>query len=251
MHYIKKEIYDNGYSSQLSLESEELNSLREFVEIHWLKVISEFNPTMLESAEKYGIQNYHLISSNFNHSKTWTKTNRLFNTECIQKIKCMKTFSVLENIFGKFKISDVYETEQRFGVEEMYWRLVRPNQPEDVGPLHADYWFHQTFNGGEGMFKNTEETFKVWIPIFSEPGKNGLGIVKGSNSANFPYEIKVINHVPKPVPTFDEKLAKVELIPTLPGNILIFHERTLHKGFTNLGQKTRVSMEVTLVTEKN
>lgn len=43
----------------------------------------------------------------------------------------------LEKIFGEFKISD----EENEGREEIFWRLVRPHQSSDIGPLHADGWF--------------------------------------------------------------------------------------------------------------
>jgi len=144
-------------------------------------------------------------------------------------------------------VSDIYDTEQRHGCEEIYWRLVRPNVEGDVGLLHADKWFHNSFNMGYGMFLEGVVTVKVWIPIFCEPEKNGLSMLEGSHLRDWEYHIEEIEGLPKPV--IDEAINSLgaELISTEPGNMLIFHEKTLHGGVLNVGEYTRVSVEITMV----
>ena len=43
----------------------------------------------------------------------------------------------LKNIYRDIEITDEYN----FGHGEVYWRIVRPNEKLDVGPIHADRWF--------------------------------------------------------------------------------------------------------------
>ena len=63
--------------------------------------------------------------------------------------------------------------EDNLGWPNIYWRLVRPKEKGDVGPLHRDSWFWELNDD----FPTPEYDFyrlKVWLPIFTEIGLNGL-----------------------------------------------------------------------------
>jgi len=251
LNKIKKQIFgDAGFSSDMHMEKEELQIFRELITDHWLTTIHKFYPNLSEEAKKLGIENYHQISGKVEHNKIWPKTSRVLPQHSVDIIKKLPFFFKLKEEFGDFTISDIYDTEQHYGHEEIYWRLVRPNVSSDIGPLHKDKWFHGAFNGGYGMFTEDVVTLKVWIPIYCEAGKSGLSLLEGSHLREWPYHIEILDGLPKPIP--DEDLSNVGacLISTEPGNLLIFHENILHGGAINLGTKTRVSAEITLVMPK-
>ncbi len=241
---------DLGYSADLKLTDEELGVFRQYVNDHWLSVISAAYPELTNDAVHCGVENYHQISDRLDHNKIWCKCNRVLPQTAVKKIKSLPFVARLKQEFGEFSISDIYDTEQRYGQEEVYWRLVRPNVQSDVGSLHRDCWFHETFNEGKGMFAEDVTTVKVWIPIYCEPGKSGLALVGGSHLRDWKYHFETINGLAKP--KLDEDLSKInaQLIPTAPGNMLIFNENVLHGGVLNRGEKTRVSAEITLVLNK-
>lgn len=242
---------EKGYSSDLFLSSDELMTIRMFVTEQWKAVLSDNYPQLKSAFNSASVEDYHTISSNINHNETWPKSNRLFSQETVNKIKSMNFFNSLLNEFGFFEISDVYDTRQHFGREEIYWRLVRPGVAGDVGEFHADIWFHKTFNSGKGMFPEDVVTVKVWIPLFCEPGKSGLAIVPGSHRKEWSYYLEEKGGMQKPIPKDNFNELGARLIPTSPGNALIFHEKTIHGGVLNSGSKTRVSIEITMVIKKD
>lgn len=249
---LKDQIFgEMGYSSDYRLNQEELKALRMFVSDHWLKGIEQNNPELLNEAKQIGIENYHLIADKLNHKKIWPKSSRVLTQTVVERIKTFPFLDKLSEELGEFSISDVYDTYQHYGEQEIYWRLVRPNIESDVGPLHADKWFHESFNNGKGMFPIGVVTVKIWIPLFCESGKNGLAIVPGSHLHKWNFHIESIEGLPKPIPGDDLSKLDARLMHTEPGNMLIFHENMLHGGVVNRGKKTRVSVEVTLVLNNN
>jgi hypothetical protein len=245
---LKEQIFGEvGYSSDLMLTSGELALFRELVNAQWLSAISLSHPDLADEAKSLGIENYHLLANKVNHQKLWPKSNRVLPQASVQQIKALPFIATLQDEFGDFAISDIYDTKQHYGQEEVYWRLVRPGVETDVGPLHKDKWFHGAFNSGYGMFPDDVVTVKLWIPIFCEPGKSGLSLAGGSHLKEWKYHIEVVDGVPRPKPDEDLTSAGARLIPTAPGNILIFNEGVLHGGVINSGDKTRVSAEITMV----
>ena len=245
---IKTEVFgDLGYSADMKLTAEELEVFRQHIHNHWLAVIDATHPELTKDAQACGVAHYHQISDRMDHSKLWSKANRVLPQSSVNHIKSLPFIDRLKAEFGEFAISDIYDTKQHHGKEEIYWRLVRPDQKSDVGSLHRDSWFHDAFNGGYGMFPEGTTTVKVWIPIYCEPGKSGLALVGGSHLREWNYHIETTNGVPRPI--LDEDLSKIDakLIPTEPGNMLIFNENVLHGGVVNRGEKTRVSVEITMV----
>lgn len=245
---LKKQVFgDVGYSADMKLTASELEVFRQHINNHWLMTIDAAYPELTKEAQSYGIHNYHQISDRLDHSKLWTKQSRVLPQTAVNAIKSLPFIHRLKQEFGEFEISDIYDTKQHHGEEEIYWRLVRPNKPTDVGSLHRDSWFHGAFNGGYGMFPEGTVTVKVWIPIYCEPGKSGLAIVAGSHLREWKYHVETVNGGVKPILDEDPSKIDAKLIPTEPGNMLIFNENVLHGGVVNQGMNTRVSVEITMV----
>lgn len=251
MQGLKQQVFgDLGYTTDMRLSTSELNIFRQHINNHWLAIIDNIYPELTGEASACGVENYHQISSQKVHNKLWTKRNRVLSKNSVAEIKSLPFITQLKKEFGDFAISDIYDTEQHHGQEEIYWRIVRPNQATDVGSLHCDSWFHQGFNGGYGMFPDDVCTVKVWIPIYCEPGKNGLAVVAGSHLKDWSYHMETTNGVSRPILEEDSIKADEYLIPAAPGNLIIFNENILHGGVINRGDKTRVSVEITMVIPK-
>ena len=139
---------------------------------------------------------------------------------------------------GEFEISD----EEQLGWEEMVWRLVRPGQPSDVGPLHSDEWFVILENEPMPLGRRV----KVWIAIVCESGKNGLEIVAGSHRRQWRFHGVQLHGKLKPQIDEDVEAMDVRLVPTEPGDAIVFHHDLLHRGAVNAGARMRVSLEFTL-----
>lgn len=249
---LKKRIYDiDGYSMDLTINSEELEILRTQVREQYLNVINEHYPHLIDSFKNKGIEFYHELAHLVDHSAIWPKLNRCLPQESCDEIKKMTFFKNLEDVFGPFKLGEVvYEKEVISGKDEMYWRIVRPNRPDDVGTLHADAWFHLAMKIRERCFPEGAHALKVWIPLYVEPGKNGLEIVVGShkNKEEWDYTVVEIGNTSKPrlrVP--EESLVSRKLLETPPGTVLVFNEDLVHVGALNQGEATRVSLEITLL----
>jgi hypothetical protein len=145
----------------------------------------------------------------------------------------------LKKIFGNFIISN----EEGIELEEIYWRLVRPNKKEDVGPLHADSWF---WDLGHGKSDSNTIRIKLWMPLYSEPGLNGFRYVSNSHLMNIKYVGEKRNGILKPKIIDDENNFKIEVFDGKPGEAIIFNDKLLHGGMVG-GSKTRVSIEFTIL----
>lgn len=245
-----KKIYNEvlispGYSKAINLEEWELNYLRDSIESQWKAIMTEALPFESQKINKSKITKYHEISHMINHNNVWNKFNRCLPQNVVKKIESMPFFYRVKEIFGEFNISDIaYDNEVIKGRKEVYWRLVRPGIASDVGSLHADKWFHEILEFKDKIFTEGVHTLKIWIPIYCEPGKNGLMIVPDSHKKKWKYSTKLIDKLPKPI--FEDKANPI-LIDTKPGNALIFNEDLLHCGALNNGKETRVSIEITMV----
>jgi hypothetical protein len=238
-------LHSPGYSASLRLSVEDLDLFRALINEQWLARIAQVHPQLQDEARSLGLMNYHQLSNRLEHEKLWPKEHRILDQSAVEALKRTAFFNQLHTIFGSFTIAEgFYGSTHVAGLEEIYWRLVRPEMASDVGPLHADCWFHEMINMKGKAFAPDAFTLKIWIPILSEPGRNGLLMVADSHTREWKHSTRWIDGQPKP--QFDD-VAEAFLVPTEPGNMLIFHERTLHGGALNRGQHTRVSAEITLV----
>lgn len=235
---------DLGYTSSLSLNAEELGLVRNFIRVQWLYRIQLLAPKRVAEFDRVGIEHYQKLAHLIDHSEAWPKTARVFPREVIRLMLQKPFFQQLATDFGEFEVSD----EEGFGWPNFYWRLVRPGN-SDVGPIHSDKWF---WDLGHGTMPDYPcERVKVWIAIYTAPGKNGLLVIPGSHlREDWKWHAEERFGMKKPV--FDENPEEldVQLIETRPGQAVVFHDKLLHGGAANKADTCRVSIEMTLLVRR-
>lgn len=237
-----------GYSSDVRLTPAELAVFRDAITEQWLSVIGAAHPELVAQFRELGIARYHELAHLLKHESLWPKEHRCLPLHSCARIRNLPFLQTIRAEMGEFTISDVfYGQTHEPGREEIYWRLVRPNAPRDVGGMHADKWFHDVMGMDNLAFPPGSETVKIWIPIFSQPGRNGLMIVPDSHRRQYRYHGEPGAGGMKPIIDEDVSTLGAELMHTEPGNMLIFNEGVLHGGAVNLGSESRVSVEITLV----
>ncbi len=181
-------------NTSLRLTDKELLVLRNIVKEKYI------NALLNAGIQRYG-----------DHAAIFTKWQRLFRVDDVAVVKHMGFYADIRGMLGPFTLSDVVvDGVVQPGREEVYWRIVRPNCPDDVGPAHCDREFHER----DGMHFG-KETVKIWIPLWCETGC-GLHI----------FDVGVFSG---------------------PGTILMFGPDMLHQGMVNTATTARVSMEMTAV----
>lgn len=188
-------------------------------------------------------QSYHEISSSIDHSRLWSKPFRVLDKEFISWFSAGSLMNFLVEQFGKnIDITD----EERLGYGNVYWRLVRPQNSRDVGPLHRDKWFWD-IDKNQVLPEYPFKRIKCWMPLVPESSLNGLLIVKGSHKdteitwTQFEKDGRI---KPKLV---IESLKDHPLRADLDvGDVLIFHDELVHGGSINESRFTRISLEFTV-----
>ena len=94
-----------------------------------LNIGNNTKPKIAEEFRSEGINQYHELADVLDNGLMWPKVNRIFNPDAVAETRSMSLMRRHEDEFGYFEISD----EDNVGHEEIYWRLVRPNSPIDVG----------------------------------------------------------------------------------------------------------------------
>jgi Phytanoyl-CoA dioxygenase (PhyH) len=246
---LKRKIFEApGFSADVRLGADELAVFRSAIAEQWLSVISARHPDLAPRFQEAGLPNYHTLSHLIDHEKLWPKKNRCLPARSCEQIKALPFLQILKQEFGEFRLSDVnYDDVHEAGREEIYWRLVRPDAPDDVGSIHADKWFHGFIPPDKKVLPPGSTTVKIWIPIYSIAGKNGLMIVPNSHLREWRYRGVPGRGGIKPEIDEDVEALGVQLMLTDPGDLLIFNEATLHGGAVNRGGQTRVSAEITML----
>src|SRR3990167_938972 len=247
---VREQVFgEPGYSTDICLSAVELSFFRQAIYEQWLTRIANQYPGFVDSFIKEGIQNYHYFSDQVNHAELWQKRWRSLPQKTVDVIKEFRFIKDLQKEFGSFSISSVVnENVVTEGEEEIYWRLVMPGVASDVGPLHADKWFHN-LAGEYGMFPPGTTTVKIWLAINTEPNRNGLIVVPNSHTRNWKYNAVEKEGVVRPCIAEDVDALDTILVPTESGRLIIFNERLLHGGSVNHGKETRISAEITMVLQ--
>ena len=233
------EVCKFGYLKDFSLSQKDLVLARELILDQFYKVLLLHNLKHSENSTKVNISEYHKISHLIDHRKAWLKKNRIFTENSLSKFLNISFFDDLRNKFGNFDI-----TNEEFSKHpEVYWRLVRPNTNEDVGPIHADYWFWEM--GDENLNTKYKKRLKVWLSIYSDFDSSGFQYVPDSHKQNWKYiKFKRFNKF-KPKLDFNIKKLNIIKLKAREGDAFIFHDRLLHGGYTT-NNTTRVSLEFTM-----
>ncbi|MCE2986524.1 MAG: phytanoyl-CoA dioxygenase family protein [Phenylobacterium sp.] len=132
--------------------------------------------------------------------------------------------------------------EEGRGDPDVYWRLVRPDSPSDVGSIHADYWFWDLlgFDFPSGM-----QRVKIWLPLLQDDDNPSLMVLPGSHLRDFRYT-SFVNHLGHRKPQYADEDITDRMIPApvRTGQAVIFNDRLLHGGRST--GVLRISLEFTL-----
>lgn len=242
-HSLRRQIFDEpGYSVSFCLSPEDLLALQQAIHRHWLSRIRKLRPQVAGKAEQVGLAGYHeLPLGDDGHKELWGhKRFRVLPAEDGRRLLESQLLAQLREEFGPF---EVYATEAAPGLgvhPDIYWRLVRPGAPTDVGPMHTDGMFH---HGGPSLFPPGLVPVKMWIAVVCEPGNNGLLVVPNSNKVTWDFVREERDGAIKPRMV---NPPSGELVFTEPGRAVIFGDDFVHGGAVNHGRTTRVSVELTL-----
>lgn len=247
---MKNEIFEGkGFDTSLFIELEDLAQIRNLIRDNILRYVSPYLPEgNLNFFDTNSCDYYHHLSPILDplipHNELWKKWHRIFNEKEIDLIKKMSFFCKLQDNFGPIRIAN----EEAKHSEEIYWRLVRPFKKSDVGPIHADKWF---WDLGHGVMPEGYQRVKIWVPIYCEKGGNGLKVVSFSQFKNFEYSSEIRSGILKP--TFDESKYELDIthLDLIPGQCVVFHDELLHGGCINKSNKTRISLEFTMLIKDN
>lgn len=219
------------------LSASEYRTLHGMITAHYLDRLRAHDPALADEAACLGIENYHRIQDRVDHASFWPKKARILPAQCEGPLKQMGFYKAIEQEFGDVLLSD----------EDRNWRLVRPHAEDDVGSVHADCWF---WDIGYGRIPDGHDRFKVWIPVVTEPGANGLSILPDSHRREWKHHAEVRHGASKPM--IDENVEELgmQLLLLEPGEMVMFHDRLLHGGVVNRGKYCRVSLELTIFFRK-
>lgn len=243
-----------GYSIAFAITDHELAYFRDLISKQWIAHIESTHPEHAEHFREAGLERYHELSHLISHADLWPKEQRVLAREAVAKALQLDFIKRLRTLFGvDFRIADVlFFSKSIADYPEIYWRLVRPGVTTDVGGMHTDRWFHDILGDGEPLYGEDATTIKMWLPIFTESGRNGLYVVPGSHLKRWR-----VKYTPGTDgfrrPSLDEPLADKEkyLVPVQPGQAILFNENLLHGGAVNAGSTTRVSIEITFVLKRS
>jgi len=245
---LKKILIGDGFYSDLKISKKDLCLFKKEVSNQYLMRIKRIYPDLYKEAERLQIKNYHLLK-NINHNKLWHKKYRCLQQKSISLIKKTNFFKDLERIFGKFKLSKVaYDSSFSLKRDEIYWRIVRPNNDNDIGEYHADKWFHELMNDNHKAIPKNMISIKLWLPLVHKLKSNDLLLVPMSHKKNYDYEIIDSPNGKKPV--LKTNLRGRQMLEK-PNTVLIFNENMIHKGSINKDRYTRISAEITILIKND
>ena len=245
--HLKEDLENKGYSTEIYLNKKELYTMRQFIERQWLDTIKKYNPKIADEiySRQLSMNEYHLVSESLDHSKMWGKLSRILPSSFFDWIIKTNFYKVLKDVFGEFIISD----EENLGRPNLYWRIVRPLCSDDIGPLHRDSWFWE-LNSNYKRPNFAFKRIKVWIPIFTVKGKNGLLVEPFSQKRDDILWIGEERHgIQKPNLMSSQDSISTKLLELDPGNIVLFNDNLIHGGSSNESKFTRVSMEFTMLVK--
>lgn len=229
-----------GYWLGPAFDKDEVAQLCSFVEEGFLRNIKRVAGSEVDHFVQSGLGDYHTQSHKIDHATAWPRHVRLLGDSGVEFIKESVFFKRLSHEFGRPIISG--EVEQNG--PEIVWRLVRPGEASDVGPLHADNWFWII---NRWPIPRGHRCIKVWALLVGEEGLGGLRVLSGSHRTddwNFGEEER--HGMAKP--RFDDVEANREAITlrTSIGSAVVFSYDLLHGGAITSGNQTRISIEFTL-----
>lgn len=224
-----------GFDYGPALSKFEISTVREFI-CESIEIVNNHNLKIEE------IESYHLYGISSEKHLALTKEIRIFNKSQLKTIRSFKIFEWLEDLFGNTEITN----EELKKNEEVYWRIVRPNCKNDVGPVHADAWFWQS---GIGIIPKDKVRIKIWIQIAgTEPG---LIFYPNTHHLEFNYATNLESGKNKPVFDINSyRYLNKQYVTEEIGVPFIFNDRLLHGGSVSK-RDSRSSIEFTILVDRS
>ena len=185
------------------------------------------------------LYDYHKVVDADLHGQLWPKKERIFSEQFLKSEMINDWLRRIKKLANKREILDI----EGIGYPEIYFRLVRPNESEDISGIHTDGAFYSITN--KLSESKWERWLKVWVPLYFEPEHNTLAFARGSNKEKYRFDIK--NDLDKKRPLFakinhEKSLNWVKPINEI-GEIVLFSPRTLHCAYNKSSNLTRISFE--------
>lgn len=237
----------DGVCTDIKLRPDELAELRRVVTESWRGVIVKAAPDLAERSQGLGIQDYHQLSNLLDHGNIWTTHARTFSSPQVDVIRSFALFDMFDREFPGYQISSAMPPYGDLGRPRINWRLVRPGDDIDLGPIHADYWFDAVIDGWQDR-RRPDVKLKIWIPIYLEEGVTGFAFAPTSHLRDYPFERQRLTDGRfKPVLDESQLDQPLQVLQTPPGTVVMFNYNLVHRG-ANSGRatQTRVSMELAL-----
>ena len=236
-----KKIYDlineNGYYNDFKIEIKDIILIKQLIYKQLKENTSKINVEINEDI----FEDYQNVIDDALHKKISIKSNRTLSENDSKTLLKLELFDFLKVNFGEFIITN--EDKQRS--KEIYWRIVRPNQMSDIGPLHADKWFwDQNYYNDKNY---NLERLKIWIPIQNDTINHGFKFIPKSHKTinNF----SVHNDGLKTRCKYIGSVSELVYHKGKPGNAIIFHDNLIHGGEFGIN-KCRISIEFTIALTK-
>ena len=236
-----------GICTDASLLPAELAELRRLTTESWLSVIRKAAPEAVQQFEEGGIEQYHRLSHLVDHAHIWQTMARTFDARAVDTIRSFSLFDIFDRELPSYRISSSMPPYGDLGRPRINWRLVRPGDGTDIGPIHADFWFAAVLDDWSDAPCDLVR-LKIWIAIYLESGVTGFAYVPGSHLKRYPFtKVKVADGVYKPNLNESELDRPLETLDTPPGTAVLFNYNLVHRGAnSSKATRTRVSMEFTL-----
>jgi hypothetical protein len=245
MSCIINDIETTGYSVCDPIDIADFDLIFSQIDKQWRCVLSAKSPDVRRQIVKRSvhIEDYHSYCTDDLHSVLWPKTSRKLHCQAAEMVLASKFLSHLSSLLGEFSISD----EENLGFPNLYWRLVRPNKYEDIGPPHRDSWFWE-FNSSFKQSISYKRRLKVWIATSTVPKLIGLLVSKYSHlDPTINYVSEPRHGINMPLLADPNRDYGLELLNLKPGQAVVFHDNLLHGGAINRSLKTRISLDFTLL----
>ena len=247
----------DGYAVPFILPKEDLKKIRELLSEHLRERLKKTHSEKENIFCDIEIHKYHQISDSLNHQELMKMTNRELSNEAVKTIQKMSFFKAIMEWFQNATIEDPLGYRVNF-------RITRPGKEADTFPAHADAWYFSNYeklagstlayeeDGGARLVwikdENNPLNFKVvhvWIPIYCEPGLNGIKVAPGSQLRQWKKKKVASSRYVTTFPKYEldesEKL-ELKLLKTEPGEVLLFHDKLLHQGAINRGNESRIAL---------
>ena len=222
-----------GYDTD-ALTAQELDRVRRMIAAQYLQTLGTVDANLSRRAAAVGIYEYHTLPLPFDHGTFWPKEKRVLPENTLTEFERMGFF---QRIRAALPSAEIYH-------DDLMWRIVRPNEPSDIGPVHADKWF---WDAGNGSISTDRERLKIWIAVYTESGLNGLTVKPHSHTSDrWKRHFEYKHGIRKPVLDESTDELRMELLPLKSGELVLFHDSLLHGGALNRGMTCRVSLELTV-----